>query len=601
MKLRLPGCFLLLVLFAAGVCGCGREESNSMQKTLYMTLGKPLTTLDPALASDTASQNIVAALYDTPLQYLYTEKLPRKLVPGFLAEMPEVSPDGKVYKCRLRSDLKFPPFPGVKEGRVTAGDFAFSILRLADARLLSGGYWLVRNRVEGIEEFRKLTASSPENDFSPYDKGCRGIRVLSDTELEIRLTAPDPRFIYAFAMPYFSVLSRKGVEKVSLTAPGEASFGSGPFLLKKWAKDYKIELSRNPYFRQEYHKEAQMRSDRTKPLPYLDAIECYLVRQELSAWLMFLQGELDFCALDGEKFDAVVDKKGNLTAPLRKRNIGMISHPFFELNYIGFHFADPVLGKNKKLRQAISLAFDKEFRRLNSNGRLVPAYSPIPPGTPGHIPSYKGEYGEKNIEKAKKLLAEAGYKGGIDPATGEPLTLTFDQSGGDTFFRQTAEILASDMKEIGIVIQPLFHNRARFFQKISQGKSQLFRLSWMGDYPDAENFFQLFYGPNSDSCNRVGYRNKEFDAMYEAVRLMPDSPARTRLYEKMSSFLMEECPWIFESIPLAFLLKHGWLTNYIPHDFAFNRLKYLSIDPASREKAKKSFQPLSMAELRKDQ
>jgi hypothetical protein len=61
---------------------------------------------------------------------------------------------------------------------------------------------------------------------------------------------------------------------------------------------------------------------------------------------------------------------------------------------------------------------------------------------------------------------------------------------------------------------------------------------------------------------------------------------------------MEECPWIFESIPMAFLLKHAWLTNYIPHDFAFNRLKYLSLDPEERVRKKVSFRPLSMAALR---
>ena len=599
MKCRFA--FLLcLFVFALGLCGCGRREGASSGKVLYMTLGKPLTTLDPALASDTASQSIVSALYDTPLQYLYTEKLPRKLVPGFLAKMPEISRNGKVYKCTLRDDLFFPPFPGIKKSRATAGDFAFSLLRLADARLLSGGYWLLRGRVKGIEEFREMTRKAGENDVAPYDKGCAGIRVLSDTVLEIHLVSPDPRFIYAFAMPYFSLLSRKGVENHSLNAPSSTAFGSGPFLLKKWTKDYKIELCRNPYFRKEYHKEARKKEERLLPLPLLDSIECYLVRQELSAWLMFLQGELDFCALDGEKFDAVVDRKGELAPALRERGIGMISHPFFEINYIGFHFGDPLLGKNRKLRQAISLAFDKEFRKINSNGRLIPAYSPIPPGTPGHVPSCKGKYGEKNIEKARKLLAEAGYPGGIDPATGKPLVITFDQSGGDTFFRQTAEILASDMRAIGIEIQPLFHNRARFFQKLAQGKSQLFRLSWMGDYPDAENFFQLFYGPNSDSCNRVAYQNRSFDVMYEEARRMPDSPRRTELYEKMSLFLMEECPWIFESIPMAFLLKHGWLTNYIPHDFAFNRLKYLSVDPMERARRKRNFRPLSMAGLREE-
>jgi ABC-type oligopeptide transport system substrate-binding subunit len=150
-------------------------------------------------------------------------------------------------------------------------------------------------------------------------------------------------------------------------------------------------------------------------------------------------------------------------------------------------------------------------------------------------------------------------------------------------------------------IKPVLNNRPRFFQKLKEGQIQIFRFSWVGDYPDAENFLQLFYGPNSGSCNRICYNDPVFNRMYEEILLMPDSPERTEKYMRMSVYLTGQCPWIFESFPTSYLLVHGWLENYLPHDFVFSRWKYLSIDPQKRLTAKNSFTPIKMSELRNSQ
>ena len=250
------------------------------------------------------------------------------------------------------------------------------------------------------------------------------------------------------------------------------------------------------------------------------------------------------------------------------------------------------------MRRAVSLAFNRRKWQEYFSGRIELANGPVPPGADGFL-AEPGKYGVYDLERAKAHLAKAGYKGGIDPASGKPLVLTFDQAGSDTAYRQMAELFALDLQALGIELKPEFNNRARFLQKLAQGQMQLFRLSWTGDYPDAENFLQLFYGPNSGASNRVCYSSEEFDRAFEAVRSMPDSPERKRAYEALARRLTDECPWIFESHPVAFLLKHAWMRNYRPHDFAFNRWKYFSVDPAKREKMKSEFKPLSMKELRK--
>ena len=103
----------------------------------------------------------------------------------------------------------------------------------------------------------------------------------------------------------------------------------------------------------------------------------------------------------------------------------------------------------------------------------------------------------------------------------------------------------------------------------------MFRLSWVGDFPDAENFLQLFYSGNAGGCNRTGFADPVYDRMYEKILSMPDTSERTRYYEEMVQYLTKQVPWIFEGFPLSYQLNHAGLQNYLPHDFAFGRYKYL--------------------------
>lgn len=590
----------LLLLAALFLTACSERNEPENKVVLHTCINKILATLDPALAADTVCQYMVASFYDTPLQYSYLKR-PYGLEPSMLKRMPEVSPDSTRFLCELRDDLYFQPgdcFPKEKSSRkITSRDVVFSILRLADARLKSSGYWLIRGKVKGIEAFRKRTATAAPGDFSPYDSGCEGLRIVDDSRFEIILNSPDPRFIYILAMPYFSVVSRRAVEYWG-DRFADHPVGSGPFILTRWQKDYQIRMRRNPEYRREFFAGAADEAERNRPLPLADEIVCSFVKQPLAGWLMFLQGNLDYYVLDGENFAAVVNENLQLAPSLTRRGIVLERTPEFQTNYIGFNFTDPVLGRNPELRRAVSLAFNRQKWLEYFSGRIELANGPVPPGADGFLGT-PGKYSVYDLERAKAHLAKAGYKNGIDPATGKPLVLMFDQAGSDTAYRQMAELFALDLQALGIVLKPEFNNRARFLQKLAQGQMQLFRLSWTGDYPDAENFLQLFYGPNSGASNRVCYSSEAFDREFEAVRAMPDSPERKRAYEALARRLTDECPWIFESHPVAFLLKHAWMRNYRPHDFAFNRWKYFSVDPAKRKSMKSEFKPLSMKELRK--
>ncbi len=559
--------------------------------------GGLVKTLDPVRADDLASRDLTALVYDTLLQYDYTAR-PYKLIPSMLTKMPDVSADFTRYEFELRDDLFFhaaPCFAGDKERKVTAQDVKFSLLRFADIRLHSPVYWMLRGKIAGLDKFRQATKGKSLDDWTPYEAEISGITILSDRKFVITLNRPDPRFLYMLAMPNAGIVSQRGAKFYGAKL-SHNPVGSGPFILKNWIPNLKLDFVRFDQYRTEYFPQAANPADRKRKLPLLSGITVCQIRQPMTAWMMFLQGRLDLNALDKDNRETLLSGDSLIPA-LKERQVKLLSNPEFEIRYIGFNFDDPLLGKNLKLRQALSLTYNISRRVAHAGNQLIPAHSVIPPNVAGHDETFRNEFAEYDLERAKKLLAEAGFPGGIDPKTGEPLTLTFDQSGNDTAHRQMGELAVDDWRKLGINVVSVLNSKPRFFDKLRQKRFQLFRLSWVGDYPDAENFLQLFYSGNTGSCNRTGFTDKEFDAMFEKILQMADSPERTELYKKMSELVIKKCAWICEGFPVNGMLYHGFVENYLPHDFGFIRWKYLNINKNMQQKLLPSFKPLSFSEL----
>ena len=565
----ITGFILVLLIFTSG-CREAKSGDNANERTLFTTPGGKINTLDPALSADLASSYMVGAVYDTLLQYNYLKR-PYTLEPSMLKEMPKSDKKMMNYHFTLRDDLYFTPDKcfginpdgTLKKRKITAKDVEFTFLRIADERLHSPGYWLFRDKIRGIGKFRKKSADCKDGDNSIYNEGCAGIKVIDEHHLIVELAKPDPRFLYGLAMPYLGIVAREAIEYYGEDF-SEHPVGSGPFILKEWERNYKIEFVRNPDFRKEYFVDATNFADKRRKLPLLDRVVAYQIAQPLSSWLMFLQGNIDLSALDKDSFDAVVTDDLKLIPALKKRGIKMLRVPKFRIHYIGFCFTDPLIANNVELRKAISLAYNVQKRVTLFNHRVLPAHGPIPYGVAGNNPDFKNPYSEFNIEKARQYMVKAGYPDGIDPKTGKKLELTFDIGGTSSTHRQIAELFAEDMIKIGIKIKPVLNNWPRFLQKSAKGDMQIYKVSWIGDYPDAENFLQLFYGPNSGSCNRSYYRDKKFDSMFEEIKPMGDTPERTAKYEKMVEYLAEQCPWIFAYYPISYRLIHCWVEN-TPH------------------------------------
>ena len=272
-----------------------------------------------------------------------------------------------------------------------------------------------------------------------------------------------------------------------------------------------------------------------------------------------------------------MDYEQGMDSELHDRGIQL--HKISGLNtyYIGFNMDDPVVGNNKALRQALSCAFNTKEWVQFYNGHVVRARGPIPPGVAGsteHVSPYA-----YNLDKAKEYLSKAGYTDGIDPETGRRLQLTLELGSTDVEMRESTELFIDFMARMGVVIIPSYNSKAAFFDKVERRQAQLFRLSWFADYPDGQNFLQLFYSPNrSPGPNRVNYSNPEFDKLYEAAAIMSDSPERTAAYEKMADIVINDAPWLFLHHPVDYSMTQPWLKNYHPTDFPYGVEKYYRID-----------------------
>jgi ABC-type transport system substrate-binding protein len=127
--------------------------------------------------------------------------------------------------------------------------------------------------------------------------------------------------------------------------------------------------------------------------------------------------------------------------------------------YLGFNLDDAVVGRaggdrSRKLRQAMSLVIDvEEFLRIFNNGRGVPAQTVLPPGIYGYDPDYRNPYRRVDVERARQLMKEAGYPNGIDPQTGEALTLTFDTANTSTAGLNQIKFYTNAWKQLGIDVR----------------------------------------------------------------------------------------------------------------------------------------------------
>jgi ABC-type transport system substrate-binding protein len=587
--------FLFLLLTA-----CGRSDLDTLrfkgEQVLYGQTSR-IKGLDPARAGDVASSSIIGRIYEGLLEYSYLDR-PYRVQPMLAAAMPEVSADGLTYTFRIREGIYFQDdacFPGGKGRELTADDFVYSIKRIADLKNASSGYWAFNSRVAGLDEFRAASAGDAPTD---YNVPVKGLRAPDRTTFQIQLKEPYPQLLWVLAMHYAFAVPREAVEFYGDQFVNHP-VGTGPYILEKWKRNYRIEFIRNPKWAEtsrielypstgtEAARAAGLLDDAGKQLPFIDRIVQYVVDDPATTWMMFLAGQFSYSGISRDNWDAVIKPDKGLVEELKGQGVDLLSSPTLDLYYIGFNMDDPLVGKNKKLRQALSCAFNPELLVKYYNGRVAPVYGPLPDPLAGFKPE-PTTY-SFNLEKAKQLLAEAGYPEGIDSVTGRRLEVTLELGGATPDIRQVVDLMAGMFDKIGIVLKASYNNWPAFLDKMDRRQGQLFQLGWVADYPDPENFLQLFCGANaSPGPNHSNYVNPEFDKLYDQLRTLLPGPEKDRLCEQMADIIIDDCPWIYMYQPMEFAVLHDWLKNFSLHDFPYTMVKYRRIDNAAWENWKRA-------------
>lgn len=592
VRWTLAACWAALAL--AG--GCRQEEADPAAQlpTLHLNTAR-IRGFDPVKVNDLASGRCIQRVYECLVQHSYLQR-PFALEPLLAAAMPEVSPDGLVYTFRIRPGIFFADDPcfaasGGKGREVTAADFEYSLKRVADLKNASVAWWILDGKIKGLDEWR---AASGGAEPTKYDAEVTGLRATDRYTLRIELVRPYAQLLWVLAMHHCVAVPREAVERYGDQFPVHP-VGTGPFVLKDWVRNYRLEFVRNPKWRETGRddrypsagapgdREAGLLEDAGKPLPLCERVVAHVVSDPATEWLLFMSGELDEIeTVARDNWNQVVDERRQLLPALASRGIRLYTGPEIAIGYIGFNMDDPVVGSNRKLRQAMSHAFNyDEWIKLN-NYRIARPTGPIPDGVAGHLEEpLPYNY---DLERAAKLLAEAGYPGGKDPATGRRLEVTIDVGHADRVeVRQSIELFVNFMEKIGVVVKPSYNNWPTFLEKLEHRQVQLFYLAWMADYPDAQNFLLLFYGKGvSPGPNHSNYVNPEFDRLYEQAIALPDGPERTALYSRMAGIAVEDSPWIFHSDRMLFVLRQPWVHNFKLHPMAMGTEKYARVDAAER-------------------
>lgn len=609
-SLKITGIALSLLAFLALFPACGNNPYPPSQgKTiLYSALSEDPRTLDPAQVSDTTSAEVLTQIYDSLYQNAYLDR-PYKVVPALAEGYPEKrifseeirdekgtrTTERMEYTFTLRDDIYFqddPCFPGGKGRPVTSRDVIYAIKRLADPAVQSTGYWLVAGKIKGIDEFYKKAAAAGKAD---YTQEIEGLQAPDDRTLRIILTEPLPAFIYVMSMPYTAPVAREAVEYYNV--PGRDNFarhpvGTGAFRLKSWKRQHRIILERNPSFRKEYYpsegapgdKEKGLLNDAGKRLPFLDEVWYTIISAGQPVWLLFVQGYLDASGIPQEQFDRVITKNLALSRDFINKGISLEIASDLSVYFVAFNMRDPLLGKNKYLRQALSLAYDTNlYNEIFLNGRAIDAQGPLPPGIFGYDPALHNPYKIHDLSRAKALLAQAGFPGGIDEKTGKQLELTYDIGADSTRAREAAAFDIRCFEQLGIKVKLQVNTFSQYLERTQKGTFQMTSGGWMADYPDPENFLQLLYGPNAPpNPNHSAFSHPEYDRLYEQIKTMEDSPERQELIQKMVEIVVEEAPWIYNFHSPSYVLRHAWYMNGKAHSISGNYKKYLRIDPEHR-------------------
>lgn len=554
--------------------------------TLHCVYIANIKSLDPAICNDEVGIEVLSNIYENLYDYENGVK-PEVLFPRLAAEMPVVSDGGKTLVIKLRKGIHFyDPWKEVfKDGvgpEFKASDVIYAWKRVADFHLACPNYSTVfQERIIGLDDWYAYTEKTPKEKVD-YDRPVEGLTALDDYTLRIKLTKPSPQFRLLMAYLASAPVCRQAVEHYGERFK-HRPVATGAYYLEQELSDQRLTLVANPIYRGRADVDGTSVVPEGQRQPKIKRVQFDYFQEQIPVFYLFQQGLYDITRIPKETFSDAVDPETQEVKPeMRARGIKLIKTPEPMLFYYGFNMNDPVVGKNKPLRQAMSLAHDREaYIKIYWNGRGIPADAPIPRSFPIYDSKLVSPYAHFDLEAAKRKMVEAiKINGGPIPK----LKLLMSDTG--TVNRQQAEFFVSEMQKIGVTLEPEYNTWARYQELVDARETQVFTAGWGADYPDEQTFLQMFYGKFAPAggVNGTAYNNPEYDALYVKASVMEPSPERDVLYKKMCAMVNEDSPWAYDYCRVMYRLQYDWLSDVKVMDFGCTvKNEFLSLDVKKRQ------------------
>ena len=477
---------------SGGTSSGGSETTAAANQTMTIGWGAEPPSLDPGLATDTTSSNVLLNIMD-PLVRLNPDTL--EAVPS-LAESWDVSSDGKTVTFHLRQDGKW-----TNGDPVTASDFVYSWKRTLSPEL-AADYAYQLYGIQGAQEYN----ACQKNCDALADKV--GVSAPDDFTLVVKLTSPQPWFIQQASHHSFLAVNQSAVEQFGdkWTEP-ENIVTDGPFKLAKWEHDAEIDL-------------VKWDDWRGAADVSLTSVPGKIIVDGTTRVQAFESGEID--TLDGGGLPP--DEIARL-----KDTPEYESYPALGTYYYGFNIKNI---SDIHERRALSLAVNRqEIIDQIAQADQIPATGMSPKGISGFDtinPDSPWTPAAGDINQAKDELSQAA-------SPKMDINLFFNDSPGH---KEIATAVQAQWKELGINTTLKQQEWAQYLEFLGPPPNDavdVYRLGWIYDYPDAINGLDLWTCDSGN--NNTNYCDKSYDDLVAQARQTPDDSARYDIYAQLEDKL----------------------------------------------------------------
>ncbi|MFN0148478.1 MAG: ABC transporter substrate-binding protein [Dehalococcoidia bacterium] len=510
--------------------GSGNSSASAICKgnSLILVGSEPNSVFDPIQVGDQATSEYMVEIFGG----LVTLDTKLEIIPD-LAEKWDISPDGKVYRFKLKNNIVFH-----NSTRVTARDVKYSIERAADPANASPTAKAYLGRIQGLTE--KLDGKAKE---------VSGVKVIDDLNIEITLTEPEDFFLAELTYPVAYVVDQKQIENDPRNWTRKPN-GTGPFKVAEYKPQEVIRLVRND----RYHLGA----------PKLDELVFELAGGSVST--RYDNNELHV----GNVTQQILEEIAGGSAPSSKdyRAVNELAVSYFTLNTKQAPFDDP------KVRQAFASAIDRDnINKVLLYDAYKVADGILPPDMPGYsesVSSYKYD-----PAKAKQLLSESRY------ASNMPRIIMTYSGGGGSSPDVLVAITTGWQEVLGVKVELQAVETAAFLRELRRGTFQMASEGWAADYPDPENFLGKLFASDSP-LNYTKYKNDEVDALLKQARRETNRETRLGLYHEAEQKILDEASVLPIFWPVNHVLVKPCVINYPNVAMTVEKYRLVEIDPNAK-------------------